>query len=88
VVLTPLIVLAALGGFAARDGVLGWIAVAFLALGVLDGLAGMFYHLRATASQVGGLMVVRNYMTSPPPVLPLAYSLAGVLGLIGMMWGN
>jgi hypothetical protein len=86
VVMTPIIVLAALLGFAARDGVLGWVAAAFLAIGVLDGLIGLFYHLRAVGSQVGGLTVVRNFMAGPPPVLPVAYSLAGALGLLGLLW--
>jgi hypothetical protein len=35
---------------------------------------------------VGGLFSLRNMMAGPPPVLPLAYALTGVLGIIGLMW--
>jgi hypothetical protein len=86
VVMTPVIVVGALMGFAARDGGFGIIAAVLLALGVVDGLIGIFYHVRGIAAQVGGLGVVRNYMTGPPPVLPLAFALVGVLGLLGLLW--
>jgi hypothetical protein len=85
VFVTPVIVLCALLGVAMRDGVLGWIAVAALAVGAIEGLAGLFFHLRGAMYQVGGL-TLRNLMAGPPPVLPVAYSLAGVLGLLGMLW--
>jgi hypothetical protein len=85
VFVTPVIVLLALVGVAAREGVTGWIAVAALAVGTLEGLGGLFFHLKGALSQVGGL-TVRNLMAGPPPVLPLAYSLTGVLGLIGLLW--
>jgi hypothetical protein len=85
VVATPLIVLCALLGVVDRDSVLGWIALAALAFGVVEGLAGLFFHLQATLVYVGGLSL-RNLMAGPPPVLPLAYALVGLLGLIGVLW--
>jgi hypothetical protein len=36
-------------------------------------------------SQVGGF-TLRNLVAGPPPVLPLAYSLIGVVGLLGLFW--
>jgi hypothetical protein len=86
VLATPLIILGILVAVAARDGVWGWVGVGALALGIFDGLVGLYYHLRGIGSQVGGLASARNYLAGPPPVLPVAYSLAGVLGLIGLVW--
>jgi hypothetical protein len=84
VVVTPLIVVVVLLGVVARDNVLGWIAFAGLTLGVVEGLAGLLFHLQGSLAQIGG-PTLRNVMAGPPPVLPVAYSLAGVLGLIGLL---
>jgi hypothetical protein len=84
VLLTPLIVVAVLLGVV-DAGTFGWIAAAFLVLGALDGLYGLYRHLRGVAAQIGGLNL-RNLIAGPPFVLPLAYSLVGVLGLLGLFW--
>ena len=84
VLLTPPIVVAAVLGVIDASA-FGWIAAAFLAFGVLDGLYGVYRHLRGVAAQIGGL-TVRNLIAGPPFVLPLAYSLVGVLGLLGLFW--
>lgn len=84
VLMTPPIVLAAALGIADRS-TFGWVAAAALAIGALDGLYGVYRHLRGVASHIGGL-TVRNLIAGPPFVLPLAYSLVGVLGLIGLFW--
>ena len=86
VIVTPVFVGGAVLGIAVRDGVWGWIAVALLAAGTLEGLAGLYYHLRGIASQIGGFSM-RNLLSGPPPVLPLAYSLIGVVGLTGLLFG-
>lgn len=85
VLATPLIVGGALAGVAPRSGIWGWVAAAFLALGVLDGLIGLYYHVRGIASQIGRFST-RNLLSGPPPILPLAYALIGVLGLGGLLW--
>ena len=85
VLMTPLIVVAAVLGVVDR-GAFGWVAVVALAIGAIDGLYGMYRHLRGDVSQIGGL-TVRNLIGGPPPVLPLAYSLVGVVGLLGVLWG-
>jgi hypothetical protein len=85
VIFTPLIIGAALAGVVQRHGVWGWVAVGALAFGVLDGLAGLYYHLRGVRSQIGGF-TVRNFLSGPPPILPVAYSLTGLLGMLGLFW--
>ena len=85
VLMTPLIVGGVAAGAIRRDGAWGWVAVALLGLGVLDGLVGLFYHLRGMARQIGGVSR-RNLLSGPPPMLPLAYSLIGVVGLMGLFW--
>jgi hypothetical protein len=84
VLMTPLIVVAAVLGVVDR-GQFGWVAVVALAIGAVDGLYGLYRHVRGDVSQIGGL-TVRNLMAGPPPVLPLAYSLIGVVGLLGVLW--
>lgn len=85
VFVTPIVVLAAVLGVIARDNILGWVAAVALAVGVLEGMAGLFFHLRGVTAQVGGLSL-RNLMAGPPPVMPLAYAMAGALGLMGLLW--
>jgi hypothetical protein len=85
VILTPLVAAGALAGVARRDGAWGWIAAALFGLGIINGLIGLYYHLRGVKLQVGGF-TIRNFMAGPPPVLPLAYSLFGVLGLAALLW--
>ena len=85
VIMTPFIVLAAALGIVSRQDPWGWTAAAALGIGVLDGLYGLYRHLRGTVTQIGGL-TIRNLMAGPPPVLPLAYSLIGAVGLLGLLW--
>ncbi|MDP8958168.1 MAG: hypothetical protein M3N51_02980 [Actinomycetota bacterium] len=85
VLATPLIIGGMVAGVVTRAGAWGWVAAILLALGVLDGLIGLYYHLRGVVSQIGGFSM-RNLLSGPPPVLPLAYALIGVLGLGGLLW--
>ena len=85
VIMTPFIVVAAGVAVATRADPWGWVAATALGIGVLDGLYGLYRHLRGTVSQVGGF-TLRNLVAGPPPVLPLAYSLIGVVGLLGLFW--
>jgi hypothetical protein len=85
VLLTPVVVIGALLGAVRRESPWGWITLVLLALGVVDGLIGLVYHLRGTASQVGGLSV-RNVLSGPPPMLPVAYAALGALGVGGLLW--
>jgi hypothetical protein len=85
VLLTPVIILCALLGVASRDSPLGWLALGGLAFGVIEGTIGIFFHGKTMLSQISGWSL-RNLLAGPPPILPLAYSLAGALGLIGLLW--
>ena len=85
VILTPLIVGGALAGVVRRDGYWGWIAAGVLLLGALEGMIGLYYHLRGVKMQIGGF-TMRNFLSGPPPVMPLAYSMFGMLGLLALTW--
>lgn len=85
VFVTPAIVAAAVLAGVQREGIPGWIGAIGLSIGVLEGAAGLYFHLTGVVAQVGGL-TLRNLMVGPPPVLPMAYSLVGALGLIGLVW--
>ena len=84
VVATPLFAAAAVAGAVTRDGAFGWVVAAVMGVAVLEGLVGVGFHLLGIVRQVGGLSM-RNVLAGPPPMLPLAYALIGVLGLFGVM---
>jgi hypothetical protein len=86
VALTPLFALAPVLGAIERDGPLGWVALGLLGFAIFEGLTGVFFHLQGINYQIGGLLSLRNMLTGPPPILPLAYSLIGVVGVIALVW--
>jgi hypothetical protein len=85
VLATPIVVGVVVAGVVTREGVVGVASAVVLAAAVVLGLAGTLLHVRGVRSQVGGLNL-RNVLSGPPPVLPLAYALAGLLGLGALMW--
>jgi hypothetical protein len=85
VILTPLVAAGAAAGVATRTSVWGYVAASLLALAAASGLVGLYYHVQGIRSQVGGV-TVRNVLSGPPPMLPLAYSLTGALGLVALLW--
>lgn len=85
VLATPVVAAAAVAGTVTRAGVFGWAVAVVLAVGVLLGMVGLALHVRGVTSQIGGLSM-RNLLSGPPPVLPMAYSLIGVLGLGALVW--
>lgn len=85
VLLAPVIVAAGVVGAFQRDGVLGWIVLAVFALGVVDGLVGIFEHWRGIARRVGGFSL-RNLMSGPPPLLPVAFTALACTGVLALLW--
>ena len=85
VLATPLVAAGAVLGAIARDGVWGWIALVLLLAGILEGLGGLYLHLRGVWAQIGGI-TVRNVLAGPPPLLPVAYSAIGVFGVAALVW--
>jgi hypothetical protein len=85
VLLAPVLVLAGIAGAIQRDGALGWIVLAVFALGVVDGLVGVFEHLRGIARRIGGFSL-RNLMSGPPPLLPVAFTALALTGALALVW--
>lgn len=85
VLLAPVLVLAGVVGAIQRDGVLGWIVLAIFASGVVDGLVGVFEHLRGIAQRIGGFSL-RNLMSGPPPLLPVAFMALALTGALALVW--
>ncbi|HEY0867018.1 MAG TPA: hypothetical protein VGE01_06560 [Fimbriimonas sp.] len=85
VVVTPIVVLAAVALGLSRQDATATLFNAAFAIATVVGLIGTYYHLRGVASQVGGF-TLRNAATGPPPVLPLIYSALGAFGLIVNAW--
>ena len=85
VLLAPVLVLAGVVGAAKRDGVLGCVVLAVFALGVVDGLVGVFEHFRGIARRVGGFSL-RNLMSGPPPLLPVAFTALALTGALALVW--
>jgi hypothetical protein len=85
VLLAPILVLAGVVGAVRRDGWLGWIALAIFGLGIVDGLVGIFEHLRGISRRIGGFSL-RNLMSGPPPLLPVAFTALALTGALALMW--
>lgn len=87
VLLTPVVVAAAAVAAVDRGGALGTAMAIVLGVGIAEGLVGVVLHLRGVGSQVGGWSL-RNVLSGPPPILPLAYSLIGLLGFGALVWNG
>lgn len=87
VLAAPLLALAAFVAALARDGAIGWIAVAVFAVGVLGGLYGVLEHARGVLYRVGGL-TLRNILTGPPTLLPLTFAAVAFSAGLAVLWGG
>jgi hypothetical protein len=85
VLLAPVLVLAGVLGAVKRDGILGWIVLAVFALGIVDGFVGVAEHLRGIARRIGGFSL-RNLMSGPPPLLPVAFMALALSGGLALVW--
>jgi hypothetical protein len=66
----------------------GWLRmlyVLFMALGVLNGLVGVYLHAKGVRVRVGG-WEMRNFLIGPPVVLPFLFTAISALGLIAIYW--
>ena len=85
ILLAPVIVLAGVVGAVQRNGSLGWIVLSVFALGILDGFVGIVEHLRGIARRIGGF-TLRNLMSGPPPLLPVAFTALALTGALALLW--
>lgn len=85
VLLAPIIVAAALSAAVTRDGLIGWAAVGIFGFGFLEGLIGFVLHLRGITQRIGGFSL-RNILTGPPALLPLAYGALALTGGLAIIW--
>jgi hypothetical protein len=86
VIYTPFAALAVTIAALTRRDPWGWLAVVLLVGIAAEGLAGLFFHLQGMSYQVGGIRSLRNVVSGPPPLLPVAYALVGVLGIVAVVW--
>jgi hypothetical protein len=87
VVAAPLLALAALVAAITREGVIGWIAVAVFAVGVLGGALGSYEHFRGIAGRIGGF-TPRNLVAGPPPLLPGTFAAVAFSAGLAVLWGG
>ena len=85
VVLAPIIAAGGAAAAVARNDLIGWAAVAIFGLGFVDGMIGLFLHLRGIARRVGGF-TARNLTAGPPPLLPVAFAALAVTGGFAVVW--
>jgi hypothetical protein len=85
VLLAPVLVVAGVLGALQRDGLLGWLVLAVFGLGIVDGVVGIVEHLRGIARRIGGLSL-RNLMSGPPPLLPVAFMALALTGALALVW--
>lgn len=85
VLYTPIAVGGAVAAAVDRTDPWGWVGAGLLVVAVVDGAYGFYRHMKGIRSQIGGLSK-RNLLSGPPPILPVAYALIGVVGLVGLLW--
>jgi hypothetical protein len=82
----PVLALAGVLAAITREGVVGWIALVVFAVGVLDGLLGVYEHVRGVAGRIGGF-TLRNVVAGPPILLPATFAALSVSGGLAVLWG-
>jgi hypothetical protein len=87
VLLAPVLAAAGVAGALSREGWLGWAVLAVFVLGVVDGLVGVYEHVRSVAGRIGGFSL-RNLMAGPPVLLPVTFTALAVSGGLAVMWGG
>jgi hypothetical protein len=86
VLLAPVLAAAGVGGALTRDGWLGWAVLAVFALGVADGLVGIYEHGHGIAERIGGFSL-RNLVAGPPVLLPVMFTALALSGGLAVVWG-
>ena len=82
---TPALGLIALMLFFNDTGWLRTLFVVFLAVGILEGLVGFYYHVSGVGERVGGYKL-NNFLVGPPLTLPLTVTVVSLLGLVAVYW--
>ena len=85
VIVAPIVAIAGVVTAVVRNDVVGWTAIAVFAIGLLDGLIGLYLHVRGIAARVGGF-TLRNLTVGPPPLLPLAFAALALTGGLAVVW--
>ena len=86
VLLAPVLAVAGLVGALSREGWLGWAVLAVFALGIVDGLIGIYEHGRGVAERIGGFSL-RNLVAGPPVLLPVMFTALAFSGGLAVLWG-
>ncbi len=87
VLLAPVLAIAGVVGAFSREGWLGWVVLLVFAVGVVDGLVGVYEHVRGVAGRIGGFSL-RNLMAGPPVLLPVTFMALAVSGGLAVLWGG
>ena len=59
--------------------------IILMAIGLLSGFVGFYFHYRGVGLRVGG-WTTRNFLVGPPVILPLMISALSLLALIAAFW--
>jgi hypothetical protein len=87
VLASPFLALAGILAAVTREGVVGWLAVAIFAIGVVDGAVGVYEHVRGVAGRMGGFSP-RNLVGGPPVLLPATFAAVAFSGGLAVLWGG
>ena len=86
VLLAPVVAAAGVVGALTRDDWLGWAVVIVFAVGVVDGLVGIYEHGHGIAERIGGFSL-RNLVAGPPVLLPVMFTALALSGGLAVVWG-
>ena len=86
VLLAPVVAAAGVVWPLTRDDWLGWAVVIAFAVGVVDGLVGIYEHAHGIAERIGGFSL-RNLVAGPPVLLPVMFTALALSGGLAVVWG-
>jgi hypothetical protein len=87
VLLAPVLATAGIVGALSREGWLGWAVLIVFALGLVDGVIGIYEHTRGIAERIGGFSL-RNLVAGPPVLLPVMFTALAFSGALAVVWGG
>jgi hypothetical protein len=66
----------------------GWYIMTHLCfwIGVIQGIISFIFHIKGIQKRVGGL-ALRNFLTGPPVMMPLLFSVISIFGLTAIYGG-
>jgi hypothetical protein len=85
VLYAPVLALAGIVFAITMSGALATVGYVIFGIGLVEGLAGVYFHLHGVGEHVLGY-TTRNFIAGPPVMLPLTFAALSAFGGIALYW--